>query len=134
MKKITLLLLLATFAFISYSQKKYTLDKVSEVYLRSTGAIIENSQIKGYFFMYITDKVDKKINQYTLEILDQNLNKVKEIAFEDSKSVTLVEGSYNSNSMAFLFRDDSKHNVELRFFLYEIIQAFPVLHQSFFLS
>ena len=99
-----------------HAQKKYTLDNVQSIYLRSTGAIVENSQIKGYFFMYITDKIDKKTNQYNLEILDQNLNKVKEIAFEDSKDVTLMEGSYNSNSIAFLFRDDKKHTIELRIY------------------
>ena len=116
MKKITILLLLATFVFTAYSQKKYTLDNVNEVYLRSTGSIIENGQTKGYFFMYVSDKIDRKTNQYILEILDQNLNKVKEIPFEDSKDIILLEGSYNTNSLAFLFKNDKKKTFDTRIY------------------
>lgn len=47
---------------------------------------MENNQIKGYFFLYISDKIDKRTNEYTLQILDQNLNKVRDMKFEDSKN------------------------------------------------
>src|SRR4026209_2703308 len=77
------------------AQNKLSIDKVYSTYLRNSGAIMENNQIKGYFFLYQSDKIDRNTNEYTLQILDQNLNKVKDIKFEDSKKLNLLEAAYN---------------------------------------
>lgn len=98
------------------AQNKFSIDNIYEVYLRSSGPIIENKQVKGYFFLYISDKVDRKTNHYTLRILDQNLNSVKSIEFDDAKEVTLVESSYNGNNIAFLFRNDKEHKMDIRIY------------------
>lgn len=88
MKKISCLLL--AFSLLTtcelYAQSKLSIDKVYSTYLRNSGTIMENNQIKGYFFLYQSDKIDKHTNEYTLQVIDQNLNKVKEIKFEDSKN------------------------------------------------
>jgi len=83
--------LLFAFLFFAVSglqaQNKLSIDKVYSTYLRNSGTIMENNQIKGYFFLYISDKIDRRTNEYTLQILDQNLNKVRDIKFQDSKNL-----------------------------------------------
>ena len=83
------------------AQNKLSIDKVYSTYLRNSGTIMESNQIKGYFFLYISDKIDRRTNEYTLQILDQNLNKVRDIKFQDSKHLNLLEAAYNGNSLSF---------------------------------
>ena len=118
MKKILLVtncLLLFT-AFMAQAQSKLSVDKVYSAYLRNSGTIMENNQIKGYFFLYQSDKIDKHTNEYTLQVLDQNLNKVKEIKFEDSKKINLLEASYNNSSLAFLFKNADDKTLDMKIY------------------
>jgi hypothetical protein len=101
---------------IAQAQNKLSVDKVYATYLRNSGTIMENNQIKGYFFLYLSDKIDKNTNEYTLQILDQNLNKVKEIKFEDSKKLSLLEASYNDNTLAFLFKNASEKTLDMKIY------------------
>lgn len=101
------------------AQNKLSVDKVYSTYLRNSGTIMENNQIKGYFFLYQSDKIDKRTNEYTLQVLDQNLNKVREIKFEDSKKLNLLEASYNSNSLAFLFKNEDNKTLDMKIYSLE---------------
>ena len=115
-------LLLATTA--AHSQNKLSIDKVYKVTLRNSGTITENNQIKGYYFLYMSDKVDKHTNQYTLQIVDENLNKLKDIKFTDSKDIVLLESSYNGSSLGFLFFNDKENSLEYRLFNMDGKQSF----------
>jgi hypothetical protein len=75
---------------------------------------MENKQIKGYFFLYQSDKIDRHTNEYTLQILDENLNKVRDIKFEDSKKLILLEAAYNGGSLAFLFKNGDDKTLDMR--------------------
>src|SRR5260221_6916734 len=104
------MLLLASFPGLSFQavragDGKLSIEKVYSAYLRNSGAIIAKNQIKGYFFLYQSDKIDRHTNQYTLQILDENLNKVKDIKFEDSKKLSLLESSYNGGSSPLLLHN-----------------------------
>jgi hypothetical protein len=118
MKKVLLITtgLFFMLCIITQAQNKLSIDKVYSTYLRNSGTIMERSQIKGYFFLYQSDKIDKRTNEYTLQILDQNLNKVKEIKFEDSKKINLLEASYNSNSLAFLFKNADEKTLDMKIY------------------
>jgi hypothetical protein len=96
------------------AQNKLSIDKVYSTYLRNSGTIIENKQIKGYFFLYQSDKIDKHTNEYTLQILDENLNKVRDIKFEDSKKLSLLEAAYNGGSLAFLFKNGDDKTLDMK--------------------
>lgn len=96
------------------AQNKLSIDKVYSTYLRNSGTIMENKQIKGYFFLYQSDKIDKHTNEYTLQILDENLNKVKDIKFQDSKKLNLLEAAYNGSSLAFLFKNGEDKTLEMK--------------------
>lgn len=96
------------------AQSKLTIDKVYSAYLRNSGAIINHGQIKGYFFLYQSDKIDKHTNEYTLQILDENLNKVHSIKFEDSKKLSLLESAYNGSSLSFLFKNEDEKTLDMK--------------------
>jgi hypothetical protein len=96
------------------AQAKLSIDKVYSAYLRSSGTISEKGQIKGYYFLYQSDKIDKHTDEYTLQILDENLNKVSSIKFEDSKKLTLLESAYNGNSLSFLFKNEDTKTLDMK--------------------
>jgi hypothetical protein len=98
------------------AQQKLSIEKVYKVTLRNSGPIIADEQIKGYYFFYMSDKIDKRTNEYTLQILDANLNKVKDIKFQDSKKIVLMESSYNGSSIVFQFFDESENMIDYRLY------------------
>ena len=100
----------------SIAQNKLSIDKVYSVTLKNSGTIVENKQIKGYYFFYQSDKIDRKTNEYTLQIVDENLNKLKDIKFTDSKNIALLESSFNESSIVFLFYDDDQNTLEYRLY------------------
>lgn len=100
----------------SMAQSKLSIQNVYRVTLRNSGTIVENEQIKGYYFLYQSDKVDKKTNEYTLQIIDENLNKIKDIKFQDSKDIVLLESTFNGNSIAFLFYNDKENSLDFRLY------------------
>ena len=94
------------------AQDNVLIENVKIANPRSLKPILENNEIRGYFFFYISDKVDKKTNEYTIQIYDENLRKSREIVFEGDKHIQLLESSYNGNSMMFLFYDSKEKTLE----------------------
>lgn len=109
MKKLfSLPALMICIALQSKAQKNLSIENVRTVYLRSTGPIKTQEEVKGYYTFYESDKVDKKTNEYTLQIMDENLNKVKDVKFLDSKKVTLEESAYGNSNLAFKFLNQNE--------------------------
>jgi hypothetical protein len=94
------------------SAQNASISNVRTIYLRNTGAIKEGTDVKGYYFFYVTDKVDSKTNAYTLGIYDNNLKSLKDITFEDSKDVRLLESSFNGTDLMFLLYDAKERTFE----------------------
>ena len=115
--KISLLLFTLQIGIIpAFAQSKLSIDNVYSVTLRNSGTIVAKEQIKGYFFFYQSDKIDKRTNEYTLQIVDENLNKLKDIKFTDSKNIALLESSYNGDKLMFTFYDDDQNTLDYRIF------------------
>ena len=114
-KFLTTTLLSCAYALL-FAQGKLSIDNVHAAFLRNSGTIMENNQIKGYFFLYQSDKIDRNTNEYTLQILDQNVNKVIDIKFQDSKYINLLEAAYNNSSLAFLFKNDDTKTLDLKIY------------------
>lgn len=125
-KHLSLLLLIALVALQqnSIGQSKLSIENIKSVYLRNSGPIIANEEIKGYFLFYQSDKVDKKTNEYTLQILDENVNKVKDIKFIDSKNIVLMESSYNGSDIMFMFYDKDQKQLDYRVYAIDGKQKF----------
>ncbi len=98
------------------AQSKLSIDKVYSAYLRNSGSILEKGKIKGYFLFYQSDKIDRHTNEYTLQILDENLNKVSNIKFQDSKKVSLLESAYNGGSLSFLFKNEDTKTLDMKIY------------------
>src|SRR6186713_1519316 len=98
------------------AQSKLSIDKVYSAYLRNSGTISAKGAIKGYFFLYQSDKIDRHTNEYTLQILDENLNKVRSIKFEDSKKLSLLESAYNGNTLSFLFKNEDNKTLDMKIY------------------
>ena len=47
-----------------------------------------------------------------MQITDNNLNKLKDIKFQDSKDVTVLESSFNGTDLIFLFYNDDARTFE----------------------
>lgn len=114
MQRILFIVCLCFLNLAAFAQNKLTIDNVRSVRVRNTGEILEGNDLKGYFTFYVSDKVSRKVNEYTLQILDHNLNKVKDIKFEDDKDISILEASYNNNSIMFLFYNSKEKTLEYR--------------------
>ena len=112
MRKLLVLATILLIGKLNINAQKFSIGNVYKVTLRSFDAIKEGSEVKGYYFFYISDKIDKKTNEYTLQITDNNLNKLKEIKFQDSKNVTILESSFNGTDLVFMFYDDNSRTLE----------------------
>lgn len=114
-KQLTLVLLFMGCLYLQVTaQKKISFENVRQTYIRNSGQVMEGEELKGYFTFYVTDKKDRKTNAYMIQILDYNLNKVKEIEFEDDKNVQILESSYNSNAIMFVFYNSKENTLEYR--------------------
>ncbi len=107
----TIALLLIFFATVSTAQN-LSIENVYKVALRNSDAIREGSEVKGYYFFYVSDKIDKKTNEYTLQITDQSLKKLKDVKFLDSKDVSIIESSFNGTDLIFLLYNDDARTFE----------------------
>src|SRR6266496_2106641 len=101
------------FLLVFYANaQNMTIENVHRMTLRNADAIKEGSDVKGYYFFYISDRIDKKTNQYTLRIADNTLKVLKDIKFEDSKHVRVLESSFNGTDLIFLFYNDDENTFE----------------------
>jgi hypothetical protein len=117
MKRFTLLASLLAMGIL-YADAQGTVENVYRINRRSSDAIREGTDVKGYYFFYASDKIDKKTYEWTLEISDNNLKTLKTIKFIDSKDVTILESSFNGSDLIFLF-----YNEDAKTFEYQIYGA-----------
>jgi len=112
MKRTILAMSMLLLCVCSTHAQKLSIENVQKVSLRNSEAIKEGSEVKGYYFFYVSDKIDKKTNEYTLQITDNNLKKLKDIKFQDSKHVSILESSFNGTDLIFLFYNDDDRTFE----------------------
>jgi hypothetical protein len=90
-----------------------TRTNVVKVNLRSTGAIIQNNQVKGYFYFIRVDKKDRQNNHYLLSIYDENLREIHTVDIIRPSSYFLIDGVFNGTAFGFLFYDTRGKQTEL---------------------
>jgi hypothetical protein len=86
---------------------------VLKMNIRSAGPILQNEQVKGYYFFYRTDKKDYNTSEYLLTVCDENLREINSITITQPRSMILVEAAFNGASFGFLFYDSRSRYVEL---------------------
>lgn len=113
--KISILLTICLLCLGSNIQaQKYTIEGIRKISKRNSGAIFSNNVVKGYYSFYESDKVSRKTREYTLVILDENLNQVKELSFQDSKDLYLMEVSFNGTHLIFQYYESKENFLEYR--------------------
>lgn len=127
MKKQYVLMLTLLLLQCAVFAQKLSIEDIRTVTFRNSGEIMDGTEVKGYFVYYVSDKVDKNTNAYTVEILDANLNKIKELKFEDDKNMQLAECSYNGSSILLLFANYIEKTVEHRVYNFDgkLIASYP---------
>ncbi|HWJ26763.1 MAG TPA: DUF6770 family protein, partial [Flavisolibacter sp.] len=111
MKKLLFVSCLLIFMQAVHAQS-FSIDNVRKAALRTSDAIKEGTDVKGYYIFYVSDKIDKRTNEYTLRILDNNLKVLKDIKFQDSKDVTILESSFNGTDLIFLLYNEKEKTFE----------------------
>ncbi len=112
MRKISALFILLIGFTPFLRAQSLALENVYKASLQNSDAIREGSEVKGYYFFYISDKIDKKTNEYTLRITDASLATLKDIKFQDSKHVSILESSFNGTDLIFLLYNDDERTFE----------------------
>src|SRR5258706_10543457 len=103
-------------ATLTIEAQKMSIENVYKMTLRNSDAIKEGTDVKGYYFFYMGDKIDKKTNEFTLRIVDNNLKLLKDIKFQDSKDVTILESSFNGTDLIFLFYNEDQKTFEYQIY------------------
>ena len=93
------LILITVFGFA----QQMSIENVVKPFKTSRGAIKEGTEVKGYYFFWASDKIDKNTYEWTLRICDNSLKIQKEIKFQDSKQVSVLESSFNGTDLILLF-------------------------------
>ncbi|GAB4091285.1 DUF6770 family protein [Flaviaesturariibacter terrae] len=114
MRKILLSLALAASLLGARAQNKATIESVVAMRLQNSGSVVADGQIKGYYMFFQSDKVDRKTNEYALQLFDANLNTLKTVKFTDDKDIVLMESSYNGNALMFMFYNDDQRMLTYR--------------------
>lgn len=115
MKKL-LLITVVIFNITNLTAQSHTFENIRRGSLRSAGAIKEKSDVKGYYFFWFSDKVDKKTNEYILNISDNNLNVLKELKIQGSKEAEVLESSFNGTDLIILLYDEKAKTFEYQVF------------------
>jgi hypothetical protein len=111
-----LLVFVCMLGIVTTNAQKMTVENVHKASARNAAAIKEGSEVKGYYFFFISDKIDKKTNEYTLRITDNTLKLLKDVKFQDSKHVYILESSFNGTDLIFLLYNDDERTFEYQIY------------------
>jgi hypothetical protein len=110
-----LFFLLAALLFIGtptlLAQEK-TFNKVKRFSIRNSGPVLQQNELKGYYYFYIKDREDAKNNAFTIQLLDDNLNDVIDFTVTKPKTSRLLEVVYNQSAFMFMFYEKGKFAFE----------------------
>lgn len=114
--KQTLSLIAILITFTATAQRKLSISDLDQTSLQNNGYIVHQNHIKGYYLFAQNDRLSKDTNSYTLHVMDENLNKVKEIRFEAENSIQIREAACNDSTLAFLFFHPLTFKAEVRIY------------------
>ncbi|MGB3851112.1 MAG: DUF6770 family protein [Tunicatimonas sp.] len=99
---------------LAVHSQKITFQGLQNYHHSALTPIYEQHEVKGYMLYYMADRADRKNNNYVVEVLDENLNKVKSITItKPKKSYFLVRNAYNGSAFCFYFYNHRGKSMEL---------------------
>jgi hypothetical protein len=94
------------------SAQKVSMENVLKPFKTNFGAIKEGTDVKGYYFFWASDKIDKNTYEWTLRITDVALKTLKEVKLQESKKTRILETSFNGTDLIMLFYDDDENTFD----------------------
>lgn len=108
-----ILILIFCVATVNAVAQNLSKQGVLKLNVRSSGPIIQDDQVRGYYYFYKVDKEDRKNDNYLLSLHDENLREIKTVQITRPKTYVLVDGVFNGQAFAFLFFDRRGKTTEL---------------------
>lgn len=90
----------------------YDLLGIKRVSINNLQPITENQEVKGYYSIVGIDKAGKKLRNYNLSILDNNLKKNYSVDLVKSDRLSMLESSYNGERFCFSYYDARERILE----------------------
>lgn len=112
MKKIVGIICCFLWLAVSGSAQNLTKLGVSTVKVKDFGTIMLDEQVKGYYYLYLTDSKNQK-NNYLFSVLDENLREVNSIDISRPSDSYVMNIAFNGKSFAFLFFNRQSRSLEL---------------------
>ena len=92
--------------------QKVSMENILKPFKTNFGAIKEGTDVKGYYFFWASDKIDKNTYEWTLRITDVALKTLKEVKLQESKKTRILETSFNGTDLIMLFYDDDENTFD----------------------
>jgi hypothetical protein len=112
MKKSLLAIAMVLLIHNFVSAQKVSVENVLKPFKTNFGAIKEGTDVKGYYFFWASDKIDKSTYEWTLRITDVALKTLKEVKLQESKKTRILETSFNGTDLMMLFYDDDENTFD----------------------
>ncbi|HUB61994.1 MAG TPA: DUF6770 family protein [Puia sp.] len=98
------------------AQTGFSIGDIANPSVIASGTIMGQNEVHGYYLFYLDHKIDKHSDIYTLQILDDSLNRVRAVQFEGSGEVAVMESACNGDSYSFLFKDDNRRQLTMQIY------------------
>jgi len=109
----SILAVILVMACVAAGAQNISKTGIVQMRLKSSGPILSKDQVKGYYFFYNLEKVDRKNNNYMLSVYDENLREINSTKIIRSTNFALVDGAFNGEVFAFLFYDIKNKATEM---------------------
>ncbi len=115
MKQLFCYTLATLITFASFSQSRNFLD-ITKLDVRNSGVITKERDVIGYYMFYSIGKLKKGQRNFALRILDENLEDVNTITFQDTKTQNLQGALFNGSTILMRFNDIRNDVATYKFF------------------
>lgn len=106
-------LLMTIFSMIVTAQEA-KIPNINTFSIRQAGCILDkNKDVDGYYFFYETDKLKKGDREFSIQIMDKNLNEVAKKSYVSNKNTFLMKSSFNNQAMMFAMVNYNQKKIEL---------------------
>ncbi|GAA4324341.1 DUF6770 family protein [Flaviaesturariibacter amylovorans] len=96
------------------AQARHEISDVTGFLLRNSGAFLRHDSVRGYYFLYETEKQHQDTQRYALALLDAALKPLRTLHFDGTKALHLVETADNGQELMFLFFDPKAKQLQYR--------------------
>lgn len=96
-------------SIVSAQEKK--ISDLTSFKLRNSGTLMDKEMdVDGYYLFYEMDKLKKGQREFSIQMMDKNLNEIANKSYVDHKNVSLVDSKFNNQALLFAFSNPGSEN------------------------